>query len=56
MTKEIIALLRNGTWTFVPRCPQLNVVGCKWVFHIKCKADGTLDRHEERLVAKGFSQ
>ena len=31
-------------------------VGCKWVFTLKYKADGTLvlDKHKARLVAKGF--
>ncbi|KAA0043254.1 DNA polymerase theta [Cucumis melo var. makuwa] len=33
-----------------------NPVGCKWVFTLKYKADGTLDRHKARLVAKGFTQ
>ena len=31
-------------------------MGCKWVFSLKYKADGTLDRHKFRLVAKGFTQ
>ncbi|KAA0063757.1 reverse transcriptase [Cucumis melo var. makuwa] len=31
-------------------------VGCKWVSALKYKADGTLDRHKVRLVAKGFTQ
>jgi hypothetical protein len=33
-----------------------NVVGCKWVYKIKRKQDGSLDRYKERLVAKGFKQ
>ena len=31
-------------------------MGCKWVFSLKYKAGGTLDRHKTRLVAKGFTQ
>jgi hypothetical protein len=33
-----------------------NVVGCKWVYKIKRKQDGSLDRYKVRLVAKGFKQ
>ena len=31
-----------------------NLVQCKWIFRIKYKSDGTLDRHKASLVAKGF--
>jgi hypothetical protein len=31
-------------------------VGCKWVFSIKHKADGSIDRYKARLVAKGYTQ
>ena len=33
-----------------------NAVGCKWVFTIKLKANGSIDRYKARLVAKGFTQ
>ena len=31
-------------------------VGCKWVFALKYKTNGTLDRRKAKLVAKGFTQ
>jgi hypothetical protein len=56
MTIEINALLQNGTWTLVPRQPHMNLVGCKWIYKIKRKFDGSIERYKARLVAKGFHQ
>lgn len=56
MTEEFNALIRNGTWVLVPPPPSKNVVGCKWVFKLKLKLDGSIDRYKARLVAKGFTQ
>ena len=56
MAKEFDALLWNGTWTLVPPPKNHNIVGCKWIFHIKQNADGSISRYKARLVAKGFTQ
>lgn len=55
MDVEFDALLRNNTWHLVPLAAQ-NVIYCKWVYKVKCRADGTVDRYKARLVAKGFKQ
>jgi histone deacetylase 1/2 len=56
METEFTALQRNHTWRLVPPRSGLNIIDCKWVFKIKRKADGTIDRYKARLVAKGFKQ
>jgi len=53
---RINALLQNQTWTLVPPQQATNLVGCKWVFKVKRKADGSIERHKDHLVDKGFHQ
>ena len=54
--EEINALKRSGTWELVDLPKEKRTVGCKWVFTMKCKADGGIERYKARLVAKGFTQ
>jgi hypothetical protein len=56
MNLEYGALIKNKSWHLVPPMKGKNVVGCKWVYKIKRKQDGSLDRYKARLVAKGFKQ
>jgi hypothetical protein len=56
MSEEFNALLKNGTWTLVPPTSFMNIMGSKWVYRIKRKADGSVDRYKARLVAEGFHQ
>ena len=51
-----VALLRNSTWTLVPPPSGRNIVGSRWVFKLKHKADGSVDKYKARLVAQGFTQ
>lgn len=55
MKEELSALHHNDTWDLVPRDPEMNVVGSKWVFKTKLKADGSVERFKARLVAKGYT-
>jgi hypothetical protein len=56
MDSEYTALLKNKTWRLVPRKPDVNVIDYKWVYKVKKKIDGSVDRYKARLVAKGFKQ
>jgi hypothetical protein len=56
MDTEYQALAKNQTWHLVPRPKGKNIVGCKWVYKIKRKADGSVDHYKARLVAKGSKQ
>ncbi|GJS04238.1 retrovirus-related pol polyprotein from transposon TNT 1-94 [Tanacetum coccineum] len=41
--------------TAIPKSSYVPI-GCKWVFRVKRKPDGTIDKYIARLVAKGFLQ
>ena len=36
--------------------PSMNVVGSRWVYKIKRRSDGSIERYKARLVARGFTQ
>ncbi|GKV47882.1 hypothetical protein SLEP1_g54737 [Rubroshorea leprosula] len=56
METEIKALGDNQTW-ILTELPEGKVpIGCKWVYKIKYKTDGTIERYKACLVAKGFTQ
>jgi hypothetical protein len=56
MDIEYGALQKNKTWHLVPPQHGKNIIDCMWVFKVKRKADGTLDKYKARLVAKGYKQ
>ncbi|XP_016199460.1 uncharacterized protein LOC107640453 [Arachis ipaensis] len=56
MDEELKAMEDNNTWTLTQLPPNKHTIGCRWVYKIKCKADGTVDRYRARLVAKGYTQ
>lgn len=56
MQKELDALILNQTWEMVSLPKGEKAIGCKWVYKVKLKADGSIERLKARLVAKGFTK
>uniref|UniRef100_A0A2N9IF64 Integrase catalytic domain-containing protein n=1 Tax=Fagus sylvatica TaxID=28930 RepID=A0A2N9IF64_FAGSY len=56
MSKELEALEANHTWVLTSLPPGKQPIGCKWVYKLKFKSDGTIERYKARLVAKGYNQ
>jgi hypothetical protein len=50
------SILANGTRELT-ECPYgCKPIGCKWVFKNKHRADGTIEKYKDMLVAKGYTQ
>jgi hypothetical protein len=56
MSDELDALSQTHTWDLVDWIPGKYAVGCKWVYKIKTRANGSVEHYKARLVAKGFAQ
>ena len=53
---EYQSLIDNETWDLVELPQGRKPVGCKWVFKVKHRNDGRVERFKGRLVAKGYAQ
>ena len=52
MDCEIETLKQASTWCRVPYLEHtVNLVGSKWVFHIKCNANSSIDKYKACLIA-----
>uniref|UniRef100_A0A2N9G8K6 Reverse transcriptase Ty1/copia-type domain-containing protein n=1 Tax=Fagus sylvatica TaxID=28930 RepID=A0A2N9G8K6_FAGSY len=47
---------KNNVWELVDLPPGRKTIGNKWVLKVKRKADGSINRYNARLVAKGYTQ
>ncbi|CAI7733845.1 unnamed protein product [Closterium sp. NIES-53] len=58
MDKELKALQERNTWKVVPIGVARNktILTGKWVFRVKTKSDGTIDKFKARWVVRGFDQ
>ncbi|KAK6791582.1 hypothetical protein RDI58_010663 [Solanum bulbocastanum] len=56
MKVEMEALEKNKTWEIVELPEGKKLVGCRWVFTLKYRSDGSIERFKACLVAKGYTQ
>ena len=56
MTEELDALSRTHTWDLVPLPFHTVLITCRWIYRVKTRSDGSLERYKARLVARGFQQ
>jgi hypothetical protein len=56
MSKELNALEANHTWVLTSLPPRKHSIDCKWVYKLKFKSDGSIERYKARLIAKGYNQ
>lgn len=56
MDTEYESLMQNETWKLVPRPENTKVLSNRWVFKIKRKHDGSIDKYKARLVVRGHEQ
>lgn len=56
MAEEIAALKANHTWSIVSLQAGKVPINCKWLYKVKFKANGRIDRYKARLVTRGFTQ
>ncbi|KAL2236631.1 UNVERIFIED_CONTAM: Retrovirus-related Pol polyprotein from transposon RE1 [Sesamum indicum] len=47
---------KNHTWDLTPLPQGKKGIGCRLVYKVKLKPDGSVDRYKARLIAKGYNQ
>ncbi|GJZ46008.1 putative RNA-directed DNA polymerase [Tanacetum coccineum] len=56
MNQEMEAFNRNNTWEICDLPKGRRPITCKWIYKIKYKSNGDVERYKARLVARGCSQ
>ena len=56
MQDELHALHKTHTWDLVDLPPRKTTVGCKWLYNVKIRLNGSLERYKACLFVKRYSQ
>ena len=56
MKEELDVLHKTGTWDLVDLPSGKSAIDCKWLYKIKTRSDGTVDRYKAQLISRGFTQ
>jgi hypothetical protein len=56
MVEEYDSIVRNDVWDVVSRPVGKLVVTSRWLYKTKIAADGSVEKHKARFVARDFSQ
>eukprot|EP00253_Pinus_taeda_P024502 PITA_24502 len=56
MLEEYDSIVRNSVRDVVPRLENKSVVSSHWLYKVKQVTDGSVEKHKERFVSRGFSQ
>ena len=56
MNEEIHALEMHNSLVVQPLPPGKRTISCRWIYKVKYRANGSLDRYKAHLVAKGYTQ
>lgn len=54
--RRIDSLENLDTWSVCSLPDGKSTIGCRWLFKLKLNADGTVERHKGRVVAKVYTQ
>jgi len=54
--EELESMKTNKVLDLFDLPKERKAIGNKWILKVKRKLDGSIERHKERLVAKGFTQ
>ncbi|KAL0412157.1 UNVERIFIED_CONTAM: Retrovirus-related Pol polyprotein from transposon RE1 [Sesamum latifolium] len=56
METKLDALHKNNTWDVTPLPKDKRAIGYRWIYKLKLKADGSVNKYKARLVVKGYNQ